>query len=221
MYLDKNYFNNIQLDTIRRKFYNADAVDRLLVDIRSKSDIMTRELLEAKAGCDEAQKAAESLREENEDLRKKGKALSTEILSLREDLKTAQSNCRDVQEAADPDLIRRDVEEQVRQECSEMLEHAKAEAEEILSEANAKLSEARLKAEESARQIGQQREDLLRQLEAFFAAEREKQAEAANQLQKRYAALLDSLREDVSPAPGDLGEKIDRIVQEVREIDDL
>ena len=217
MYLDKNYFNSIRLDTVRKKFYNADAVDRLLVDIRSKADIMTRELHEAKAGFDEAEKAAESLREENEDLRKKGKALSLEILSLREELKTAQLQSREEQDPAE--LVRGEVEEQVRLECSEMLEQAKAQAEEILAEANAKLSEANAKADETVRQTASRQEDLLRRLEAFFAAEREMQVEAANQLEMRYAALLDSFR---SPdVPGDLDEKIGKIVREVREIDDL
>ena len=88
--LDKSYFNSIRLDTIRKKYYDADTVDRLLVDIRSKADTMNREYIEMKAGLTEAERAAESLREENEDLRRKGKTLSQEILSLREDLKAAQ-----------------------------------------------------------------------------------------------------------------------------------
>ena len=92
MILDKNYFNNIRLETVRKKFYNADAVDRLLVDIRSKADGMTRELLQARAECEDALKTAEALREENEDLRNKGRVLSQEILSLREDLKNAQQS---------------------------------------------------------------------------------------------------------------------------------
>ena len=90
MDLDKSYFNSIRLDTIRKKYYDADTVDRLLVDIRSKADMMNREFIEMKACLTEAEKSVETLREENEDLRYKGKMLSQEILSLREDLKDAQ-----------------------------------------------------------------------------------------------------------------------------------
>lgn len=60
--LDKSYFNSIRLDTVRKKYYQADAVDRLLVDIRSKADSMVRELIQARAECEDAVKAAEALR---------------------------------------------------------------------------------------------------------------------------------------------------------------
>ena len=102
MILDKSYFNSIRLDTIRKKYYDADTVDRLLVDIRSKADMMNREYIEMKAGFTEAEKAAETLREENEDLRQKGKTLSQEILSLREDLKAAQQQGMVLQEGMVP-----------------------------------------------------------------------------------------------------------------------
>ncbi len=98
MILDKSYFNSIRLDTIRKKYYDADTVDRLLVDIRSKADAMNREYVEMKAGFTEAEKAAETLREENEDLRRKGQTLSQEILSLREDLRAAQQQGEVLQE---------------------------------------------------------------------------------------------------------------------------
>ena len=98
MVLDKSYFNSIRLDTIRKKYYDADTVDRLLVDIRSKADAMNREYIEMKAGFTEAEKAAETLREENEDLRKKGQTLSQEILSLREDLNAARQQGEVLQE---------------------------------------------------------------------------------------------------------------------------
>ena len=91
MELDRNYFNQIRLNTRRGKFYDIEAVDRLLVDIRSRADSMNREYASACQKLAEALRTAETLREENNDLFLKGQALSQEVLSLRDELKAARS----------------------------------------------------------------------------------------------------------------------------------
>lgn len=91
MELDRNYFNQIRLNTRRGKFYDIEAVDRLLVDIRSRADAMNREYADACRKLAEAVQTAESLREENTELFMKGQALSQEVLALRDELKAAQS----------------------------------------------------------------------------------------------------------------------------------
>lgn len=91
MELDRNYFNSIRLNTRRGKFYDIEAVDRLLVDIRARADSMNREYTEACRKLAEAVQTADSLREENSELFMKGQALSQEVLALRDELKAAQS----------------------------------------------------------------------------------------------------------------------------------
>ena len=91
MELDRNYFNQIRLNTRRGKFYDIEAVDRLLVDIRSRADSMNREYADACRKLAEAVQTAETLREENTELFMKGQALSQEVLALRDELKAAQS----------------------------------------------------------------------------------------------------------------------------------
>ena len=91
MELDRNYFNQIRLNTRRGKFYDIEAVDRLLVDIRSRADSMNREYAAACQKLAEAVQTADSLREENTELFMKGQALSQEVLALRDELKAAQS----------------------------------------------------------------------------------------------------------------------------------
>ena len=91
MELDRSYFNSIRLNTHRGKFYDVDAVDRLLVDIRSRADALNREVIASREKLAEAEKISESLREENNELFLKGQALSQEILSLREELRAAQA----------------------------------------------------------------------------------------------------------------------------------
>ena len=91
MELDRSYFNSIRLNTRRGKYYDVEAVDKLLVDIRSRADALNREVISSREKLAEAEKAAEALREENNELFLKGQALSQEILSLREELRAAQA----------------------------------------------------------------------------------------------------------------------------------
>ncbi len=91
MDLDRSYFNSIRLNTHRGKFYDVEAVDRLLVDIRSRADALNREVLSAREKLEEAEKRAERLRDENTELFLKGQALSQEIVALRDELKAAQA----------------------------------------------------------------------------------------------------------------------------------
>ena len=91
MDLDRTYFNSIRLNTHRGKYYDVDAVDRLLVDIRSKADLLMKEVRTSREQLAEAEKTVDALRDENTDLFLKGQALSQEILALREELRAAQS----------------------------------------------------------------------------------------------------------------------------------
>ena len=91
MELDRSYFNSIRLNTHRGKFYDVEAVDRLLVDIRSRADALNKEVYSAREQVAEALKTENALREENNELFLKGQALSQEILALREELKAAQA----------------------------------------------------------------------------------------------------------------------------------
>ena len=91
MELDRSYFNSIRLNTHRGKFYDVEAVDRLLVDIRSRADALNKEVYASREKLAEAEKTAEALREENNELFLKGQALSQEILALREELRAAQA----------------------------------------------------------------------------------------------------------------------------------
>jgi cell division septum initiation protein DivIVA len=146
MSLDKSYFNSIRLDTYRHKFYSVEAVDRLLVDIRSQADTLNRDLESSNRKLAEAQQTAESLTEENKDLLSKGQALSQEIVSLREDLKAAEAV------VVEKEAIRAEIIGEANAEADELLSAARAEAEQCLSEAKAEadrlLSDARSEAEQ-------------------------------------------------------------------------
>lgn len=93
MALDRNYFNSIKLDPIRRKYYDVYAVDNLLVDIRRQAELMNHRY-------EEQQAELEELKTEKEDYRQKGQKLSEEIIALRETLNKAEQRAVQAEENA-------------------------------------------------------------------------------------------------------------------------
>ena len=101
MALDRNYFNNIVLDPVRKKYYPVKAVDDLLVDIRSQATGMLREAESVSARVISAEQQAEALLRENTELRANAEALSREVSSLRaeiEELKLSNDSLLTVQQ---------------------------------------------------------------------------------------------------------------------------
>ena len=276
MSLDKSYFNSIRLDTFRHKFYSVEAVDRLLVDIRSQADSMNREMEASAKQLVEAQKTVESLTEENKDLLSKGQALSQEIISLREDLKAAEAVVVD-KEALRAEIIgqanaeanellssaQSEAEQRItvaRSEAEQCLASAKAEAEQILSaarseaeqriasaraeaekcvtEASAEAEEMRSEADAEAQSVRYaakaEREKLLRRvrlqcensavaLEEAFSTAREYHSESLTRVDNAWKQLLRSLPEgeEDEETPPDLAAKINRIVQELEDLESV
>ena len=81
----------MRLNTHRGKYYDVEAVDRLLVDIRSRADSLNKEVIASLDKLAEAIRTADTLRDENTELFLKGQALSQEMLSVREELRAAQA----------------------------------------------------------------------------------------------------------------------------------
>ena len=101
MALDRNYFNNIVLEPVRKKFYPVKEVDDLLVDIRSQAIAMLHETEALSARSLSAEQQADSLRMENGELRTNAETLSREISSLRaeiDELKLNNESLRTVQQ---------------------------------------------------------------------------------------------------------------------------
>ena len=146
MSLDKSYFNSIRLDTYRHKFYSIEAVDRLLVDIRSQADSLNRELEVSDRKLAEAQQTAETLTDENRDLLSKGQALSQEIISLRKDLKAAEAV------VVDKEALRAEIIGQANAEADELLSAARAEAEQCVTSARSEAEQCITSAKTEAEQ---------------------------------------------------------------------
>ena len=195
MALDRNYFNNIELEPLRRKFYDIEAVDALLVDIRSKAEMMNREAEALRAKAANAEAVISSLRAENEELFKKGEELSREVTALRGDLEEARAKSAETSEKYEKSTL-----------APEWAEESKAQeknrdSEKFLQEA--KTCRARA----------------LQALENLFERTREMQADMMDQLDDQWEAFLSGVRNE-EQAPEDLGAKVENIARELREIEE-
>lgn len=83
MALDREYFNSIELNPIKRKYYDVTAVDNLLVDIRRQAEIINHRAQDAKNDLT-------AVAEEAESYKQKCQALSEEVISLRKALSDAE-----------------------------------------------------------------------------------------------------------------------------------
>ena len=232
MSLDKAYFNAIRLDTYRRKFYSVDAVDRLLVDIRAQADALNRELDTARRNLAEEQQTGITLKEENRDLLSKGQTLSQEIVSLREDLKAAEAV------VVDKEALRAEVLAETGAEAEQILAGANAEAERIVAEARAEAEAVQTEAENEAKTLrdsaAAEKDKLLRRvrmqcenaavaLEEAFSTAREFHSESISRIDTAWKQLLRSLpdAEGDEETPPDLSAKINRIVQELEDLEQI
>ena len=255
MELDRSYFNSIRLNTRRGKYYDVEAVDKLLVDIRSRADTLNREVLTSREKLAEAERTAEALREENNELFLKGQALSQEILSLREELRAAQAGeaslipeCEEAvleEEAAEeksswedneefyflteelpeprkhsePVVERKeDPTEKPSEECTaeavpqHLQEEAEREAGEILAHARADrdriLSEARF-----------ERQKTVERMERVFAMLKEISTYTIEKSERIHEEFLKAVAGE-EEAPADLSEKVSRIAAELSELEE-
>lgn len=128
MALDRNYFNGIRLDPVKRKYYDIYAVDNLLVDIRRQSELMNQRYEAQRSELEDANAG-------KEDLRRKGQILSEEILSLRETLQKTEQRALEAEKKTE-EAEQRLKEQGQKLEASEMqlkdLQKKAAEAEEGL-----------------------------------------------------------------------------------------
>ncbi|MDO5444097.1 MAG: hypothetical protein Q4F31_00565 [Eubacteriales bacterium] len=79
MALDRNYFNSIDLNPVKKKFYDITAVDNLLVDIRKQAELINHRYEDMQSELDNAKSS-------RDDYKVKGQALSQEIVVLRNEL---------------------------------------------------------------------------------------------------------------------------------------
>ena len=195
MALDRNYFNNIELEPLRRKFYDIEAVDALLVDIRSKAQMMNREAQALREKAANAEAVISTLRAENKELFKKGEELSREVTALRADLEAARAKEPEASEEYEKSTLAPEWAEESR------AQEKNRDSEKFLQEAKACRARA------------------MQALENLFDRTREMQAGMMDQLDDQWEEFLSGVKKE-EQAPEDLGAKVENIARELREIEE-
>ena len=109
--LDRYYFNSLNLEPIRRKFYNIQEVDSVLLDIRTQAEILNRE---------------------NEDLKNDIKLKEKELSELREKLKEADSKKEELNDALiSARTTYRGIVDKANEEADEIIAGARIEQQEM------------------------------------------------------------------------------------------
>lgn len=199
MALDKQFFDSINIELVKRKFYNANKVNSLLSDIQAQALLLSEENIRLKAELESfrAQKAeiSEAVLE--------AKKLSREILSKAES------------EAAE--LLTK-----ARSEAEETLTSARGQAE-------AMVSDAQERRDELVNERQRQQELTVEKVENCFARLRQQHLEAVDTLNRQWQDFLVSLYdgdEDTQPAlpqslPEDISDKLGNIAQQLEDISDM
>lgn len=208
MALDKDYFDDISIEIVKKKYYNANKVDRLLADIRRQALALT---------------------EENRQLRQRLEALSGQKDEIGETLLSAKTIARQMVE--DASRKARETETEAEEKAEKTLQEAAAQAVETvraaeneaaqrLAEANAQAQQALSDAEaqRSALEEGARRDRQRAQqsMERLCGAVKELLLGGAEQVDTARQAFLDGLDTDAAEPeeiPADLGEKVSAIAQ--------
>ena len=139
--LNKNYFNSIELTSVRGKFYRADEVDSLLADIRSQALAMNKELEDARLALAEYEK-------------KKGE--------LGEALISTRSLCKEIVDGANREADR--IIKEANAEKEQLLSSAGRREDELVEQMGAAYAQIKKHHEDSIEEINRQWQNFLSNL---------------------------------------------------------
>lgn len=227
MSLNKEFFDNIQIELVKRKYYNADKIDALMAEIRRE---------------------AQSMSEENSRLSQQLETLNAQKSEISEAVMSAQLICSDILQKAN--LRSEELISQAEAKAADMLVRAQTQADDILSRAKAqeeeilgRISGHKEKAEEMAKELESakqhRQEYAVESVEKCFARLRQHYIDSIDALNSHWQDFLCGLYDEAEPTaptatvsessgaekpseteamPADLGEKLDALA---KELDDL
>lgn len=208
MSLTKEFFDNIQIELVKRKYYNSNKVDALINDIRCRARVLMEENARLTAELDTftSQKAQIAEAVMNAQL------LHTDIVE--------KANRQADDKAAQAEESAKLILSEANERAKEMLAEAQAQAEKMLAEAEGKIAHADQIQTELDALRQQQIEYAVDKMENCFSKLRQRHLEAIDALNLQWQEFLCGLYDDDSaPAPADLSEKVDAIARELDEMD--
>lgn len=208
MSLTKEFFDNIQIELVKRKYYNSNKVDALINDIRCRARVLMEENARLSAELD----TYTSQKAQIADAVMKAQLLHTDIVEKAN--RQADDKAAQAEESAK--LILSEANEQAK----EIIDAARADAEKLLEEAQDKIKYAEEMQLELDKLKQQQLEYAVDKMEGCFSKLRQRHLEAIEALNLQWQEFLCGLYdEDAEAAPADLSEKVDAIAKELGELD--
>lgn len=171
MLLDGKYFNNIELDIVKDKYYSAKDVDDILLDIRKRAEAQAKDYKDLQSRL----KDADKLKERLEEIEKQKAEISDTVVAARNAYKTIVEKA-----TRQAEKILADSEAQ-----------ANAKAERLLSEAA-----ARIRKEDEAR--AQKEEFYVDKIEQMYSKLRQSHTDAIDELNGEWQDFLISLVDEPS-----------------------
>ena len=176
MALNKEYFDTIHIDTVKKKYYNANKVEAILADIRSQ---------------------AEALVKENEQLREKVELFSGQKEEIGDAILSAKT-------------IAQHMIQQAKQQADEIVSQAHKKSGDILSKAIDRQEYAAKQMADSFERVRKLQQDSIEALNA----------EWQNFLCGLYPEDEQTDAEAESCVPNDIGDKLDAIARDIKELEE-
>lgn len=204
MALDANFFDSINIELLKRRFYDANKVNSLLNDIRGQAQALISENGQIKAELD---------------------SLNAQKSEIAEAMLSTRALCRDM-----VDKARQEAEalaNAARAEAEELLNAARAEAEALnaaaKAEAEAMVTEARQERDAILSENLRQHELAVDKVESCFAEQRQRHLDAIEDINLRWQEFLCGLYNedaaaDDAPLPEDLPDRLDDIARQLEDI---
>ena len=207
MSLTKEFFDNIQIELVKRKYYNSNKVDALLNDIRCRARVLQEEnaRLSAELETYTSQKAQIA------DAVMNAQLLHTDIVE--------KANRQADDKAAQAEESAKFILAEARQQAADIIAEAGAQADRMLEDARSQIAQAEEMQNELDSLKQQQIEYAVDKMEGCFAKLRQRHLEAIDALNLQWQEFLCGLYEDDTDAPADLSQKVDAIARELDEID--
>lgn len=207
MSLTKEFFDSIQIELVKRKYYNSNKVDAVLNDIRCRARV---------------------LMEENERLTAELEAFTSQKAQIADAVMNAQLLHTDIVEKANRQAD--DKAAQAEESAKLILAEASDRAQEIISAANAQAEKLLEQAQDKIKRAEnmqfeldslkqQQLEYAVDKMEGCFSKLRQRHLEAIDAINLQWQEFLCGLYEDDAATPADLSEKVDAIARELGEMD--
>ena len=208
MSLTKEFFDSIQIELVKRKYYNSNKVDAVLNDIRCRARVLMEENERLTAELD----AFTSQKAQIADAVMNAQLLHTDIVE--------KANRQADDKAAQAEESAKLILAEANDRAQEIIASANAQAEKLLEQAQDKIKYAENMQLELDSLKQQQLGYAVDKMEGCFSKLRQRHLEAIDAINLQWQEFLCGLYEDdAETAPADLSEKVDAIARELGEMD--